>query len=125
MIVDTTVMVDLTRDRKEARQFLITNPQEQRISRISVMEIVEGLQTQQAIAVFKKQLTSLALEIVEIDQSVSEVAGTIFEQYYHSNGIGISDALIAATALVFREQLITHNTKHFQFISDLAVKVPY
>lgn len=125
MIVDTTVLIDLTRNNDEAHKFLLTHPSNITISRISLMEVIDGLQTKRVIPILKRQLVNLNIQIIEIDQRISEMAGEVFEKYHHSNGLGMMDALIAATSVVVHEKLATHNMKHFRFIKELEVVKPY
>ena len=44
-------------------------------------------------------------------------------EYGKSHGVGLADALIAATAEVVGAQLVTLNKKHFPMLDD--VYVPY
>ena len=89
------------------------------------MEIIAGCRNRVEMNRCLKTVRDLKLEIIEISESISEQAGEIFVTYFHQFGLGITDALIAATALVRREILATHNTKHFRFIKGLELKLPY
>lgn len=125
MVIDTTVFVDFFRGNDKAEQFLINSNETIVISRVVLMELVRGLKSKKDIKILLKQLILLAIEVKELDEEISQTAGILFETYYHSHGLGIMDALIAATAIVEKDNLITHNLKHFNFIQGLKLIKPY
>jgi toxin FitB len=53
-----------------------------------------------------------------VDREIAEAAGRIRREH----GVGIADALIAATALAHNSTLQTRNRKHFQAIPGLSLK---
>lgn len=48
-----------------------------------------------------------------------------FTRYHLSHGLGVIDALIAATAIEMGEPLATFNTRHFSAVPGLAIIQPY
>jgi predicted nucleic acid-binding protein len=54
-----------------------------------------------------------------------ERAYSIFSRHHLSHGIGILDALIAATAVGLGVTLVTFNQKHYNVIGSLQVQSPY
>jgi predicted nucleic acid-binding protein len=64
-----------------------------------------------------------AFEMVPIDQAVAQRGGLFRRDYGRSHGLGLADALIAATAEHAKAQLVTLNEKHFPMLPD--VLVPY
>lgn len=124
MIVDTTVLVDLVNGKIEAEKFLLDS-KDLVTSRINVMELLFGSRSKRELNGFLKQFNALEFEIAEISEEISRLAGNLFEKYVLSNGLGVADALIAATALMYGHELVTHNTKHFKFIKELKVVKPY
>ena len=125
MMIDSTVMIDVMRQKPAARNYLESIGEILSISRIVWMEIVAGCQTKLELVWSMKMVNSLGLQVVEIDIEMSQIAGTLFEKYYHSHGLGITDALIAAAVIDKGESLATHNVKHFNFIKNLNLTVPY
>lgn len=124
MIIDTTILVDLFRNNQQAKRFLLKE-QDLQMSRISMMELVFGSPSKNKLSLIQKQISALNIEIVEINETVSLLAGKIFDNYFHTTGIGILDAFIAATATTSGSSLATHNLRHFQKIKDLKVFKPY
>lgn len=125
MVIDTTVFVDFFRGEKKAEEYLLNTNEPFIISRVVLMELIRGLKSKKDIKILFGQLASLTIDIKEVDEEISQTAGTLFETYYHSHGLGIMDALVAATAIVQKNNLITHNLRHFSFIRDLKLIKPY
>jgi len=51
-----------------------------------------------------------------------DLANKLIENYALSHNMGICDAIIAATCLVYDLPLWTHNKKDFKFIDGLELK---
>ncbi len=58
---------------------------------------------------------------IAINMTISQQFIILMENYCLSHKPGLPDALIAATAIVCHSPLYTLNTKHFQFIPDIAL----
>lgn len=125
MVLDTTVFVDFFRGNNKAERFLSGTNEPFVISRVVLMELIRGLRTKREVKILLRQLASLTVNIEEVNDNISQTAGSLFESYYHSHGLGIMDALVAATAIVAKNTLVTHNIKHFNFIKDLKLLKPY
>lgn len=125
MQLDTTIFIDLFRGKNSAKQYLLDLKETIKISRVVQMELIFGSRSKNEMNLVKKQLASLGVEIIEIDSEISKLAGKLLEEKFHSHGLGIMDALIAATAISENEKLTTHNIKHFQFLDQLKVNPPY
>lgn len=125
MIIDTTVFIQFFRNSQKAIDFLSNPPEDLSTSRVVVMEILAGVRNKEAAIQVEKQLFELGIEIIEIDEEVSILAGQLYRDYFYTEGIGIMDAFVAATALVGGLKLGTHNTKHFKFIKGLDLTVPF
>lgn len=125
MQIDSTVFVGFFRKNKQAQDYLLNLQEDVVLSRVVLMEIVAGLKSKEKIKKMKEQLEELHAILVEVDEEISELAGELFEKYNGTEGIGLMDAFIAASALVDGGKLVTHNTKHFRFIKELELVVPY
>jgi predicted nucleic acid-binding protein len=62
--------------------------------------------------------------ILPVSTSASRHAGQIVKRYALSHGIGLPDALIAATVLEADHTLVSGNVRHFIFIEGLRVIQP-
>ncbi len=63
-------------------------------------------------------------QIIDVGSDISLLAGRLVRQWRRSHGIGVIDAVIAATALVEEVPVLTLNAKHFNFIPGLVVLNP-
>ena len=63
------------------------------------------------------------LHIVPVSASIAKRGGLLKKKFAKSHGLGIADAVIAATALEEDAGLITLNLKHFPMIK--AKEAPY
>lgn len=125
MLVDTVIFIDLIRGYKKIPSSIKTTLHGQSTSTINRLELVIGLKTKGEIRVTDRLLRALKITVLPIDKDISKTAESLVENYYHSHSLGIQDALIAATALVHNEELVTRNRKHFQFIPNLKIVAPY
>ena len=87
------------------------------ISAITVMELYFGAVNKRELTKIKNRLQRL--RIVHIDQEICEAAMNLVEKYAKSHSRHIPDALIAATAICQRMELLTYNVKDFKFIKDI------
>jgi tRNA(fMet)-specific endonuclease VapC len=83
------------------------------------MEVYQGVLNTLDFERTRKKLNGFAS--LTLDQNIVQLAMKLQQTYVLSHHIGIPDALIAATALVFDLELITLNLKDFQFIPTLKV----
>ena len=125
MVVDSDILIDFFRDYPQAKEFLLTTEDNLKVSRVTVMEIVVGVKTKIAARKALKQLDALGIKIVEVTETVSQLAGDILTENRHKFGTGILNSFVAATALQAGEKLSTRNVKHFKQIKDLGLTVPY
>jgi len=92
------------------------------LSAITVMELYFGALNKREMTKIKNRLQRL--RIVQIDQEISEVAMNLVERYAKSHSLNIPDALIAATAICQRMELLTYNVKDFKFIKGINLYYP-
>jgi predicted nucleic acid-binding protein len=89
------------------------------LSAISLMELYFGALNKRELAKIKSRLQKL--EIINLDQKITETAINMIERYAKSHGLHIPDALIAATAICKGMQLLTYNVKDFKFIEGIRL----
>lgn len=66
----------------------------------------------------------LPFQAIDVGLDVAVQAGRLVRRWRRTHGIGVVDALIAATALVEEVPVLTLNWKHFNFIPGLVVLNP-
>lgn len=125
MLLDSTAFIDFTREFKPAIEAFNKLLNGQSTSILTKLELIAGKKMKRDIKKIESLLENLQIKVLPINEDVSKIAEEIFTKYYHSHGIGILDAFIAGTALTCDEELVTRNTKHFDFIPNLKIITPY
>ena len=117
-LIDTDVWIDFLRGNDQAIRFIKDLPNRLFISAVSVAElhvgVREGLERQAL-----DQLLS-TLEVLDLNAAIAAKGGLLRRDYGRSHGVGLNDALIAATAQEHNLALVTRNEKDF---AGLAVEV--
>ena len=89
------------------------------LSAITLMELYFGALNKRELVKIKSRLQKL--EIINLDQKITETAINVIERYAKSHGLHIPDALIAATAICRGMQLLTYNVKDFKFVEGIRL----
>lgn len=121
LLIDTDVSIDYLRGKVQAVDFLENLTELLLMSGITVAELYAGVRE-------GKERTALenfirAFEVVPIDEKIATLGGLYRRDYGKSHGVGLADALIAATAEIKQAKLVTLNQKHFPMVTGLIV--PY
>lgn len=93
-----------------------------RISVVTYIELAQGCRNKLELTQAKKGLSLRQTEILPINETISNRAISLIDQYALSHGLLLADALIAATAQEHGLALLTANVKHFSAIENLAVE---
>jgi predicted nucleic acid-binding protein len=121
-LVDSDIMVDLTRGSIGAADYLDSLADAWLISMITCLELLAGARTQRETTDIDLVLSGY--RAIPPNEDITRRAYYLMKTYAHSHGLHTMDALIAATALEDGLTLATKNRKHFQMISDLRLEVP-
>ncbi|SFS07185.1 hypothetical protein SAMN05216559_3169 [Halomicrobium zhouii] len=128
MIQDTSFIIDLLRGDGNAKQLLDIVEKEskpQKVSSVTVLELYEGVARSQAPETKRQRILDVleTKHVVSADQAVMRKAGKLAGQLINGGKqIEREDCIIAATALLNDESIITRNTKHFNRVDDLEVR---
>jgi predicted nucleic acid-binding protein len=124
-LIDTNVVIDLTRQHPLALAFItpLTAVRPPDVSAVSVMELMRGCRNKQDLATLRSFLGGF--QVHHITPAVSVAAVGLIESFTLSHGLDMPDALIAATALDLGLTLYTLNVRHFQMIPGLSFLRPY
>lgn len=120
-LLDTCVLIDYLRDREAAVQFIRRLTARPSISVVTVAELYAGVRNDRERNAI--EALSALLVVRDVDFEIARLAGTYRLQYRRSHGVGMPDALIAATARIHDARLVTRNARHFPMLDDLLV--PY
>ena len=121
-MLDTDILIMLQRRVPEAKAWLAALSVSPMVCFFAALELLFGCQS----AKEKREAEALLaeFEIAYPTQSGLEASRT-FAALKLSHGLGIIDALIAATALEHGLPLYAFNIKHFGAVPGLQVIVPY
>jgi len=120
LLLDTDILVDYLRGRPQAAAYLEARSELLLISVITVAELYAGVREGEERRRMAQFLSSF--EIIPLDAEIAQLGGLYRRDYAASHGLGLADALIAATANLSQARLATLNTRHFPM---LEVEVPY
>jgi predicted nucleic acid-binding protein len=113
VLVDTDILIEVSRATPSTLDLWIalSHSHEQILySPISEAELWQGVRPREMWAL--RNLLS-ELECVLIDKRIGRKAGDYLRQYRKSHGVQMSDALIAASAVLNEAWLWTRNLKHY------------
>ncbi|MCK5784171.1 MAG: type II toxin-antitoxin system VapC family toxin [Desulfobacterales bacterium] len=117
ILPDTDVLVDFFRGYIKSVTFINTNVSKIILSSIVVAELYAGVKgdTEQAAL---DNFFSL-FRIVPVTAQIAKTGGLYKCDYSKSHGVGLADAIIAATAEAENAELKTLNIKHYPMIEGL------
>lgn len=121
LLVDTDVLIDYLREQPQAVAYLETLDDPFYVSVISVAELFAGVRDGDE----SEQLASFlgACNIVELNAAIAEAGGLYRRDYGKTHGVGLADALIAATANSHEMTVVTLNARHYPGLENLHI--PY
>jgi predicted nucleic acid-binding protein len=123
-LLDTDVMVDLMRDYAPAVAWLDSlHDTAPRIPGFVVMELVIGCRNRREMIDLQGRLKDF--EICWPTERDCNRAWADFPDAFLGHGLGVIDALIAATAVGRRATLCTFNVRHFSAVRGLSTEQPY
>jgi predicted nucleic acid-binding protein len=120
LIIDTDVLIWYLRGNKNAQKVINANIPF-KISVINYMELLQGLRDKEEYRTLQKCLKNWSTEIIQINENISSRAMFYVEDYCLSHSMELGDAIIAATALECRENLLTANERHYRFIPNIQI----
>lgn len=123
-LLDTTILVDLMRGSKLARDWIDSLPESApTISVITAAELLAGCRNRAEQRAVERELDLYEIALVAEDISASALES--YKRFHLSHNIGFLDCLIAATAIKNGLPLATLNLKHFAPFFDLQAEKPY
>ncbi|MBI2671825.1 PIN domain-containing protein [Candidatus Woesearchaeota archaeon] len=128
MIFDTSFIIDLMRNKKEAVDKLKeikSKGDTQTTTALSIFELFTGLAISKKPAEEKNKIIS-ALEgqiVIPLEKEsaakAGEIDGTLIKE---GNAIGLIDSMIAGIALIKKEKVLTRNAKDFSKVKGLEIE---
>jgi predicted nucleic acid-binding protein len=116
-LLDTDVLVDFFRGHSKAVAFVNANSPQIILSSIVVAELYAGVKGD-AEQVALDDFISL-FRVFPVSAEIAKTGGLYRRDYGKSHGIGLADAILAATAEAENAQLKSLNTKHYPMLEGL------
>ena len=117
ILPDTDILVDYFRGHKKAIAFIRKYSAHIIMSPIVVAELYAGVKGEAEEAALKDFLS--LFYVVPIDAVIGWAAGLYRRDYGKSHGVGLADAILAATAEAGGAELKTLTTKHYPMFKGL------
>ena len=121
-LVDSDVLIDISRGKAPARDYIDALPEGWAMSQISALELLVGARDKRDLADIDTFLS--AYVIVPLQGLIGTRAYELLKLYAKSHGLHVFDSLIAATAMEEGLTLVTKNRRHFGVIKGLNLEVP-
>jgi predicted nucleic acid-binding protein len=120
-LLDSDILIEYLRGQEQAVKFIEGLAGDLLISTMTVAELFSGVRDENEIQVVSRFLSPLIA--ISVDFDIARLGGAYRRLYRQSHGVGLNDAIIAATAELNRAILVSFNKRHFPMITDLLV--PY
>ena len=119
-LLDTCILVDFLRGNKSIYDILVDNKNVNlSISTITMMELVLVAFNKKEVLYIQKAFSNI--NIIYINEEISKLGQKLLINYNKSHNLLIDDALIAATSLVTKLELMTYNKTDFQYIPNIKL----
>lgn len=122
VLIDTCVLVDYSRGRTEARDFLAQLTTDPLVSVMTVAELFGGVREGRERRWLEGWIQDIA--VVPLSLEIARLGGLYWRDHRASHGTSLIDALIAATAHAHGMRLVTRNARHFPMLGDVLVPYP-
>ena len=116
-LLDTDVLVDFLRGHKKAVAFVNTYSARIILSSIVVAELYAGVKGNVEQAALE-DFVSL-FRVIPVSAKIAKAGGLHKRDYGKSHGVGLADAILAATAEAEHAELKTLNRKHYPMLKGL------
>lgn len=123
VLIDTDIVIDFLRGHQKRIQNFFQKVELGEIkvylSAVSLAELYYGIQDKDQEQTAALENFLIFLEILPVEKQTAKNAGILKRKYE----LGLSDSLIAASALENGLQIFTFNAKHFRKIKELKLWV--
>ncbi len=125
LLVDADILIDLSRNHLMAVDYFQREvfADDVRLSPLTEMELVQGVRNKKELKEMERFLIQFHRATINAEHIAKGLE--IQYQYFLSHGIGILDCALAGMAIVNRWKLVSRNAKHYNFIPELELVVPY
>ncbi len=120
ILLDTDVLIDFLRGHEQARSFVNARSERIMMSSVTVAELYAGVRGEKG-GTERTVLDDLLglFRVVPVTRDIGRLGGLYKRDYGNSHGIGLADAIIAATATLEDAALETLNVRHYPMFARL------
>jgi len=118
ILLDTDVLVDFLRGYSKAVTFVSDNSSRIILSSIVVAELYAGVKGDAEQDTLERFIS--LFRVIPVGAEIARVGGLYKRDYGKSHGVGLADAILAATAEAEKAELKTLNIKHYPMIKGLS-----
>ena len=123
MILDSDIFIGYLRDYPPAVDYILKNKKEIFYNDLIEGELLRGCKNKKEEKVLDEFLSKFKKH--KIKPGVTNLGLSIFKRHFLKDGIGFLDALIAASAILENQILVTKKIKHFVKIKEIEIIKPY
>ena len=116
-LLDTDILVDFFRGYGKAVIFVNVNSSRIILSSIVIAELYAGVKGESELTVLENFVS--LFRILPVTSEIAKTGGLYKRDYGKSHGVGLADAIIAATCEAENAELKTLNIKHYPMINGL------
>lgn len=117
ILVDTDVLIDFLRGNDQAITFIDEFSPKIILSPIVIAELYAGVKGANELSVLDNFVS--LFRVIPIDSEIARAGGLYKRDFSRSHGVGLADAILAATADKENAELKTLNVKHYPMIRGL------
>jgi predicted nucleic acid-binding protein len=117
ILLDTDVLVDFFRGHNKAVAFVNAHSDKIILSSIVIAELYAGVKRDNEQAALDNFVS--LFHIAPVNADIAKIGGLYKRDYGRSHGVGLADAIIAATAEAENAELKTLNIKHYPMLKGL------
>ena len=118
LLLDTDVFVDFFRGYSKAVAFVHDNSSRIILSSIVVAELYAGVKGDAEQTAIKNFLS--LFRVIPVNEAIAKAGGLYKRDYGKSHGVGLADAILAATAEAENAELKTLNVRHYPMLKGLS-----
>jgi predicted nucleic acid-binding protein len=117
ILIDTDVLIDFLRGNEKAIAFIHKHSSNIILSSIVVAELYAGVRGNDELIILENFIS--LFRVVPVTHKLARAGGLYKRDFGKSHGVGIADAIIAATADFEKAKLKTLNVKHYPMFKGL------
>ncbi|MBC8479497.1 MAG: type II toxin-antitoxin system VapC family toxin [FCB group bacterium] len=116
-LIDTDILVDFFRGYKKAVAFVNTHSSHITLSSIVVAELYAGVKGDSELNTLENFVS--LFQVLPVTSEIAKTGGLYRRDYGKSHGVGLADAIIAATCEMENVELKTLNVRHYPMLRGL------